>query len=152
MTTVSTADLRENLLHIERSIPEPSWDFLVYCRFLAKRLPEKPSIDAGELGRMAEELVADLKEGVDRTNGQTFVPPLVSGRSDLLYNFIRDKLKVAAGKIGGTEFAAGLGLAAPPPPTPAAPAPAAAPPAAPPATAAAPPAAAPPPAAEQPAG
>jgi hypothetical protein len=108
MGNVKTADLRDNLIHIDRTIPEPEWDFLVYCRFLAQRLPDRPAIEAAEFGRLAEELIADLKEGVDRTNGQTFVPPLVSGRSELLYNFIRTKLRQAAEQIGGAELAAAV--------------------------------------------
>lgn len=106
MGSVNVNELRENLANISRTIPEPTWDLIVYCRFLAERLPQKPAIDAAEFERLAEELIADLKEGVDRTTGQTFVPPLVSGRSDLLYDFIRAKLAIMATKIGGPDFAA----------------------------------------------
>lgn len=103
--TVNVNELRETLANIARTIPEPSWDLIVYCRFLAERLLQKQTIEAAEFGRLAEELIADLKEGVDRTTGQTFVPPLVSGRSDLLYDFIRAKLAIMAHKIGGPDFA-----------------------------------------------
>jgi len=105
MASVNTANLRENLVEVARNVPEPQWDFIVYCRFLSKRLPETVEIEAAEFGRLAGELIADLREGVDRTNGQTFVPPLVSGRSDLLYDYLRDKLWTVAEKMGGAEFA-----------------------------------------------
>jgi hypothetical protein len=105
MASVSVAALRENLVEVARNVPDPQWDFIVYCRFLAKRLPETQEIEASAFGRLAGELVADLREGVDRTTGQTFVPPLVSGRSDLLYDYLRNQLQKVAEKVGGAEFA-----------------------------------------------
>ena len=138
MAPVRVEDLRATFDHIDRSVSEPTWDFTVYCRFLAGRLPAAGAIEGMELGRLAEELIADLKEGVDRARGRTFDPPLLSRRSDLVYNHFRSKLGSVAEKVGGAEFARALLLrpvvaakavepaAAPPPP---AAQPAAAPPA-----------------------
>lgn len=110
MVPVRVEDLRATFDHVGRSTSEPTWDFTVYCRFLAGRLPEAGAVEAAELGRLAEELIADLKEGVDRTSGQIFDPPLLRGRSDLVYNYFRAKLGSVAEKVGGADFARAMSL------------------------------------------
>jgi hypothetical protein len=132
MASVRVEDLKATFDHVDRSTSEPTWDFTVYCRFLAGRLPEAGAIDGAELGRLAEELIADVKEGVDRARGHTFDPPLLRGRSDLVYNYFRAKLGSVAEKVGGADFARAMSLRPVPVAPPAAAPVAAAQPAAPP--------------------
>lgn len=105
MTVVRTDDLATALRDVGQVVPEPSWDFLVYCRFLARRVPASETIGPDDLARLAEEVIDDLKEGVDRSTGSTFDPPLLTRRADLLYDFFRRKLELVAEKLGGREFA-----------------------------------------------
>ncbi len=121
MSAVPVQVWRDLLRNIDQAVVEPSWDFVVYCRFLAERLPEAGSLTAAEFASQAEELVSDLQQGVDRRTQKTFDPPLVSGRSDLLYNYFRTKLAMAAKQAGGEDYAKALAaslrpvLPAPPP-------------------------------------
>jgi hypothetical protein len=108
MTAVSASDLRAILRQVTPAVPEPTWDFVVYARFLAARLPEGGMMPAPDLARAAEDLVGELKVGIDRRSGATFDPPLVSGRSDLVYNHFRAKLAAVAMSVGGAEFAAAV--------------------------------------------
>ena len=105
MTAVSVDELRAILKDVRPAVPQPTWDFVVYARFLAARLPEVGSIAALDCARVAEDLIGELKEGIDRESGSTFDPPLVSGRSDLVYNHFRAKLAAVAARAGGAEFA-----------------------------------------------
>lgn len=105
MTAVSTDDLATTLRDVGHAVQEPTWDFVVYCRFLARRVPDGGSIGPSDLARLAEEVIEDLKEGVDRSTGGTFDPPLLSRRADLLYDFFRKKLALVAEKLGGRNFA-----------------------------------------------
>ena len=104
MIAVNSSDLRELLRDLRPVVSEPTWDLLVYCRFLSERLPAAGPISGGDLAELAEELIGDLKTGVDRKSGSTFDPPLVSGRSDLVYNHFRSRLEVVADRAGGSEF------------------------------------------------
>jgi hypothetical protein len=105
MTAVNAGDLRGLLENVKRAVPEPTWDFVVYARFLAARLPATGPVAAGELARVAEELLGELKEGLDKRSGGVFEPPLVSGRADLLYNHFRTKLGAVAAVAGGSDYA-----------------------------------------------
>lgn len=104
MTAVSVDELRVILKDVRPAVSQPTWDFVVYSRFLAARLPEAGSIAALDFARVAEDLIGELKEGVDQKSGSTFDPPLVSGRSDLVYNHFRAKLAAVAARAGGAEF------------------------------------------------
>lgn len=108
MTGANAGDLRALLRNVKPAIPQPTWDFVVYARFLAARLPEEGAIAAPDLARLAEELLGELTEGIDRKSGAGFDPPLVSGRSDLVYNHFRAKLGAIAEKVGGGEYAAAV--------------------------------------------
>ncbi len=108
MNAVNASDLRELLRDLKPAVPEPTWDLLVYCRFLSERLSASGAISGGDLAALAEELIGDLKSGVDRRSGSTFDPPLVSGRSDLVYNHFRSRLEVVAERAGGSEFMAAV--------------------------------------------
>ena len=105
MSAVPVQPWRDLLRRIDKVVAEASWDFVVYCRFLADRLPETGTLSAVEFASQAEELMSDLKEGVDRRAQKTFEPPLVSGRSDLLYNYFRENLAIAAKEVGGESYA-----------------------------------------------
>jgi hypothetical protein len=124
MSAVPVQSWRDLLRNIDQAVVDPSWDFVVYCRFLADRLPESGSLTGAEFALLAEELVNDLQQGVDRRTQKTFDPPLVSGRSDLLYNYFRAKLVDAGKKTGGEDYAKALAAAlkpvlpAPPPASP----------------------------------
>jgi hypothetical protein len=111
MSAVNKDELVEVLEDVSRAVPEPTWDFLVYCRFLSGRLPETEKVSPADLARLAEELIADLRVGVDRTTQGTFDPPLLNGRSDLLHDFFRAKLNLVAEKVGGDDFAAAFATA-----------------------------------------
>ena len=108
MTPVNAGDLRGLLENVKPAVPEPTWDFVVYARFLAARMPAAGPVAASDLARLAEELIDELKEGLDRRSGTVFDPPLVSGRSDLVYNHFRAKLGAVAAKAGGGEYAAAV--------------------------------------------
>jgi len=121
MTEVKAGELRALLRNVKPAVPQPTWDFVVYARFLAARLPEAGTVAAPDLARRAEELIGELKEGLDRKSGAGFDPPLVSGRSDLVYNHFRAKLAAVAGMAGGGEFAAAVAAGLEPVLTPAKP-------------------------------
>ncbi len=108
MTAVNTGDLRSLLQNVRPAVPEPTWDFVVYARFLAARLPATGPVAAPVLGLLAEDLIGELKDGLDRKSGTVFDPPLVSGRSDLVYNHFRAKIGAVAAKVGGGEYAAAV--------------------------------------------
>jgi hypothetical protein len=86
-------------------VPEATWDLIAYCRFLAARLPAAGALEPAAAAELAEELIADLKEGIDRRSQRTFEPPLVSDRSDLLYNYFRHELVALAREAGGDAYA-----------------------------------------------
>jgi hypothetical protein len=108
MTAISADDLRAILKDVRPAVPQPTWDFVVYARFLAARVPGAGSLAAPDFARLAEDLIGELKDGVDRKNGAVFDPPLVSGRADLVYNHFRAKLAAVAARVGGTEFGAAV--------------------------------------------
>jgi hypothetical protein len=68
-------------------------------------LPEAGALAPADAARLAEDLIVDLKEGIDRRNQRTFDPPLVSDRSDLLYNYFRERLALFAKQAGGDAYA-----------------------------------------------
>jgi len=117
---------RPLLMDPSKVAPEATWDLIAYSRFLAARLPEAGALAAADAARLAEDLIADLKEGIDRRTQRTFDPPLVSDRSDLLYNYFRDQLPEFAKRAGGEAYAKAFEaelkpVVIAPPPKPAAP-------------------------------
>jgi len=123
---VAAETWRPLLMDPSKVVPEATWDLIAYSRFLADRLPATGPLGAAEVARLAEELIADLKEGIDRRTQRTFDPPLVSDRSDLLYNYIRDGLAQFAKQAGGEAYAQAFSaelkpVVIAPPPKPAAP-------------------------------
>jgi hypothetical protein len=120
---------RALLMDPSKVAPEATWDLIAYSRFLAARLPEAGALGPGDAARLAEDLIADLKEGIDRRAQRTFDPPLVSDRSDLLYNYFRENLELFAKQAGGDAYAKAFAselkpVLIAPPPKPAAPEPA----------------------------
>lgn len=120
---------RTVLMDPSKVAPEATWDLIAYSRFLAARLPDVGGLGPAEAARLAEELIADLKEGIDRRTQRTFDPPLVSDRSDLLYNYFRENLELFAKQAGGEAYAKAFAaelkpVVIAPPPKPAAPVPA----------------------------
>ena len=106
--------------------PEATWDLIAYSRFLAARLPEAGALGPADAAKLAEDLIADLKEGIDRRAQRTFDPPLVSDRSDLLYHYFRENLELFARQVGGDAYAQAFSaelkpVVIAPPPKPAAP-------------------------------
>jgi hypothetical protein len=127
MTTVAVEAWRGLLMDPSRVVPEATWDLIAYSRFLAARLPAAGELDAPAAARLAEELLSDLKEGIDRRTQRTFDPPLVSDRSDLLYNYFRHELVPMAKQAGGEGYAQAFAaelkpVVIAPPPKPEAPA------------------------------
>lgn len=117
---------RTVLMDPSKVAPEATWDLIAYSRFLAARLPEAGALGPGDAARLAEDLIADLKEGIDRRAQRTFDPPLVSDRSDLLYNYFRENLELFAKQAGGDAYAKAFAdqlkpVVIAPPPKPAAP-------------------------------
>jgi hypothetical protein len=124
--TVGFDAWRTVLMDPSKVAPDATWDLIACSRFLAARLPEVGALGPADAARLAEDLIVDLKEGIDRRTQRTFDPPLVSDRSDLLYNYFRDNLELFARQAGGEAYAKAFAaelkpVVIAPPPKPAAP-------------------------------
>jgi hypothetical protein len=92
------------LADVRLVVDQPQWDFTVFCRLLAERVPAAGGLPPGELARVVEELIDDLRSGVDRSTGEPFRTPLLNDRGDLINNYFRSKLLEVAEVLSGSDY------------------------------------------------
>ncbi|MGD8393935.1 MAG: hypothetical protein PVF43_00505 [Candidatus Eiseniibacteriota bacterium] len=118
LEAVPVNELRRACEDLDAVLERPQWDFTQYCRRLAERLDGDGSLTAAALARLAEELIEDLRQGLDRRTGKPFRSVMLNDRGELIYDYCRQQLVEVAGRIADRDFASALeaGLSVTPPP------------------------------------